>query len=153
MATFNFKKLETKLEKELKALATAKEVNVGFLSGATYSDGTPVAEVAALNEYGREVKSKQGNYYQLPRPFFRNCIAKNSKSWGEGLGRLLVKEKYDARKALSYLGFQASGDLVQEIQEFTTPPLAESTVKAKGFPKPLIDTGHMINSIDFEVKE
>ena len=31
--------------------------------------------------------------------------------------------------------------------------LAESTIARKGFAKPLVETGHMLNSVDYEVKK
>ena len=45
-------------------------VRVGFFSTARYDDGTPVATVAAINEFG----SREANIPE--RPFFRQAIAK-----------------------------------------------------------------------------
>lgn len=44
--------LEAKLREIAEKVGKAKTVNVGFLEGATYPDGTPVAYIAAVNEYG-----------------------------------------------------------------------------------------------------
>lgn len=44
--------LEAKLREIAEKVGKAKTVNVGFLAGATYPDGTPVAYIAAVNEYG-----------------------------------------------------------------------------------------------------
>ena len=149
-------KLQKRLEEILKQAQNSQLVNVGFLEGATYPDGTPVAQVAAINEYGREVRSKEGNYYQLPRPFFRGMIANKKSGWGKSLGNLLKSNNYDAHKALALMGYGIGGQLQESIQQLTSPPLAESTIKAKGgtatAAKPLIDTGHMFQSVDFEVK-
>lgn len=112
-------------------------VEVGFLEGATYPDGTPVAAVAEWNEYGTSGP---------PRPFFRNMIEKEKETWGPKLAGALQFTNGDGKKALAIVGDNIQGALIQSINDFTDPPLAASTIKAKGFDKPLIDTAHMVNS-------
>jgi len=53
--------------------------------------------------------------------------------------------------ALARMGEGIAGQLRESIQSTNSPPLAESTIEAKGFEKPLIDTGHMWNSVAYEV--
>lgn len=133
-------------------------LRVGFLEGATYPDGTSVAAVAAFNEFGRTVSAKneegemQQSYFQLPRPFFRNMIAAKASSWPGAIAKNLKATGYDTEATLRLAGDGIKGQLQQSIQDTNDPPLAESTIAAKGFDKPLIDTGHMFNSVDFEVK-
>ena len=129
------------------------EVAVGFMAGATYPDGTPVAAVAFWNEFGKGVQSKEGDYFQLPRPFFRQMIAAESPTWPGKMAKLAKAMDYDGPKVLALMGEDIKGALQQSINDFTTPALKESTVEAKGFAKPLIDTSHMLNSIAIEVKE
>jgi len=142
-----------KLEEALKLLAVKAKnsavLNVGFMSDATYpdKDHTPVAAVAAANEFGVP------SHNQPPRPFFRGMITKESPHWGKDLGDILKLEDYDAVKSLSLMGKEVEGELVQSIQDFTTPGLAESTIAAKGFDKPLIDTDLMWKSVDSFVEE
>lgn len=135
------------LEKRLNELAAkvSKPANlsVGFLSGSTYPDGTSVPIVAALNEFG----SKKAP----PRPFFRNMIAEKSPGWGKAIGDLLQANNYDAARTLQQTGAGIKGQLQQSIVDFTSPPLAPSTIAQKGFDKPLISTSVMLNSVDFEV--
>jgi hypothetical protein len=45
-------KLEAALRNIADKLAKASKVNVGFLEDATYPDGTPIAYIAAVNEFG-----------------------------------------------------------------------------------------------------
>lgn len=59
----------------------SKQLKVGFIDGATYPDGTPVAMVAATNEYGRPENN------QPPRPFFRNAIAEHESEWTDAIAR------------------------------------------------------------------
>ncbi len=121
------------------------EVAVGFMEGATYPDGTPVAAVAFWNEYGGPGRP--------PRPFFRQMIAKESPTWAPKMAKLAKATNYDGPKVLAMMGEDIKGALQQSINDFTTPALAESTVEAKGFAKPLIDTSHMLNSVAYEVEE
>lgn len=118
-------------------------LKVGFLSKATYPDGTSVALVASLNEFGTSRSP--------PRPFFRNMIAQNSKNWGPSAAAILKNTNYDVRVTLTMMGVGISDQLKQSITSNTPPPNAPSTVKRKGFSRTLIDTGHMLNSVAYEV--
>ena len=120
-------------------------VKVGFMDGATYPDGTSVAAVAFWNEYGVPAQG------QPPRPFFRQMIAKESPKWGAKMGKLAKACNYDGAHVLAIMGEDIKGSLKASIVNFHSPSLAPSTVEAKGFSKPLVDTSHMLNSIDVEV--
>lgn len=137
--------LRRRLENIAKRLDGKQEVRVGFLEGATYPDGTPVATVAAANEFGRPDKG------QPPRPFFRQMIEENSPNWGRQIGKLLKANGGDSAAALDAMGSVIKGQLQRSINQFTSPPLAPSTIAAKGFDKPLIETAHMLRSVDYEV--
>jgi hypothetical protein len=90
----------------------------------------------------------------MPRPFFRGMIAQESQHWGRDLGALLKSEDYDASNALTLMGKEIEGELVESIQTLTDPPLAPSTIAAKkGVTKPLIDTGLMWQSVDSFVEK
>ena len=140
----------SKLDATLKQIAakasSAKVVNVGFLEGATYPDGTSVPMVAAINEYGAPAKNIP------PRPFFRQMIAAESGHWPSDTGAVLKAADYNAAAALGMLGEAVKGELQRAIRNFSGAPLAPSTIAAKGFDKQLIDTSVMINSVDYEVK-
>ncbi|MVW80180.1 hypothetical protein [Bordetella sp. 02P26C-1] len=139
--------LEAKLEEIARKVSSAGTLRVGFLEGATYPDGTPVPYIAALNEFGDLAHN------QPPRPFFRNMIEEKSRSWGGAFGKIAKASDYDMDATLGQMGEGIKGQLQQSITDLTTPALAPSTVRAKGFDKPLIDTGHMQNSVDYEVNQ
>jgi hypothetical protein len=143
----------TKALEEIARKMGGGEVSVGFMEGATYPDGTPVAAVAFWNEFGRTVASREGNYFQIPRPFFRRMIAAESPTWAPKMGKLAKAMDYDGAKVLALMGEDIKGALQQSINDFQSPPLAPRTIAAKGFAKPLIDTSHMLNSIAIEVTE
>jgi len=134
-----------KVEKHLADLANRMrgEVEIGFLENATYPDGTQVAAVAAANEFGTS---------RAPaRPFFRRMIAKESPGWGDKVAGLMQATGKDGAKVLALMGEDIEGALKQSINDLTSPPLAASTIKRKGFSKPLIDTSHMVNSTGYRV--
>jgi len=160
-------KMEQFLQELSEKISTGAVLSVGFPEGATEEDGTPTAMAAAMNEFGHTVEVKHphtemangqmvevmGTYFQAPRPFFRNMINKGSKHWGPDLGKLLVACHYDAHMALDQLGHEMVGELVESINELWTPPLAPSTIAAKGFDKPLINKGDMWKSATHFVED
>lgn len=139
-------KLEAYLANLASKVRNPGTLRVGFLEGATYPDGTPVALVAATNEFGKPDKG------QPPRPFFREMIREKSPGWGPSLAKLLVSTDYDANAALRLMGEGIKGQLQSKITTYVGPALADLTIAAKGFDKQLINTSHMLNSVDFDVK-
>lgn len=142
--------LMKKLEEIAKRMGGGS-VSVGFLEGATYPDGTSVPAVAYWNEFGKMVQSQEGNYFQLPRPFFRQMIAKESPTWPRKMAKLAKATGYDGPRVLALMGEDIKGGLQESINSLDSPPLADSTVAAKGFSKPLIDTSHLLNSVAYDV--
>lgn len=136
-----------KLEAYLAKIADCMEgeLKVGFLEGATYPDeeGTPVAQVAFWNEYGTSRSPA--------RPFFRTMIADESDGWAGVLARAAKHYQYDSKKVLGAMGELIKGQLQQSITGWQDPANAPYTVAKKRFNKPLIDTSHMLNSIDYTV--
>lgn len=169
-------KLSLALGKIEKKLKSAKTLKVGFLRDATYPDGTSVAMVAAIQNFGAP---KVGI---PPRPFFSAMVAKKKKGWPKKLSRLLKTSDYDANKALALLGEGIKGQLQEAIIETDAPALSAVTVMLRGMrshdqslvvtgktvgeaaqrvkdsktnygasTKVLSDTGHLLNSVDSEV--
>lgn len=138
-------RLKDKLAEIAQRARTAASVKIGFLAGATYPDGTSVPMVAAIQEFGAPSKNIP------PRPFFRDMIAEKSPEWPDAIARLLVRNNYDAAQTLGQVGEAVAGQLRQSIVDLTEPPLADATIRRKGFSKPLIDTGHMLASVSYEV--
>ena len=138
--------IQRKLNEIAGKLNKSARLRVGFLEGATYPDGTPVAMIAAIHEYGAPSRN-------IPsRPFFRQMIRKNAKDWPDTLAKLLVANDLRTDIALDQMGFKIKDQLQQEIFDFVGVPLKPATIVRKGFDKQLVDTGHMANSVDFEVE-
>lgn len=137
-------KLAIALSKMASNLSKPGTLRVGFLEGATAPNGDSIPLRAAMNEFGTSKAPA--------RPFFRNMIAAKSGEWPEAIAELLKAHDYDAVMALALVGEGIRGQLQQSIQELMSPPLAPSTVKKKGFAKPLIEHADMLRAADFEVK-
>jgi hypothetical protein len=150
-------KLKAFLEGVSDKLRNGSTLKVGFLAGATYPDGKPVAMIAAIQNFGAPRRNIP------PRPFFTNMIKAESSGWAPLLAVELVKGKYDAVRALNRLGAVMKGQLQRSIRIGPWQPLAGVTVarrmarysskskSKKKHDRPLIDTGHMLNSVDWTV--
>lgn len=134
---------------------------IGVLGG-NYNDKeeTPVAYVAAIQEYGSPSQSIP------PRPFMRPTVQAHKKEWAEQLGFGLQKVISQNADPVVILGAVAETGALQmkgTITEIHTPPLAPATIKrrmaktkdkgARGgsFDKPLEDTFTLYDSINSEV--
>ena len=133
-------KLDLKhLESVIKQIQQAQNlsVKVGVLAGATYPNGTPVADVAKYLEYGwtQSVSQKQRGWFMSqgiynikegatltnpPRPFFKATAATNKDRWQKlgayalkGLTKDNVLNKIT--QALQLLGTTAQQDIQDAI--------------------------------------
>lgn len=138
-------KLEAYLKKLAEKVSNPGTLRVGFLPRATYPDGTSVAMVAAIQNFGAPAAGIP------PRPFFSNVVAKGRKTWGKALVELLKANDYDAKRALDLMGEGIRGEIQNSIVNGSYVPLKPATIRRKGSDKPLIDTSHMLNSVDKEV--
>ncbi|MEY1087317.1 hypothetical protein AB7160_00470 [Morganella morganii] len=138
-------KLEEALEKYMSG--TAVTLRAGILEEAKYPDGTQVAQVGYIQEYGApEAKIP-------PRPFFRAVINEGKQVWPAILASGVEHYQGDVKSALALLGEQIVGELSQSVRDWNSPPNAPATIAKKGFNKPLIDTGQMANSFSYEVSD
>lgn len=164
--------LRAKMKEISDAIRSASEVRVGFLENATYPDGTPVATVAAINNFGAPSARIP------PRPFFTNMIADKSPEWGDKFSKVLKGADYDAAKALDLMGVGIASQLREAIVATNDPPNSPVTNLLKQrFPKgdgitfadvlkarhdvaagkvsppgkPLSWSGHLLASVEYQV--
>ncbi len=135
-----------KLKKRL--IGENKVVNVGVPSSKREADGTPVAMIAAVHEFGSPAQG-------IPeRPFLTPAIKKNRLKYVR-LNRInlvkILRGQITAEKALGQLGEMAKGDVQVEIRHGNFAPLKPATIKRKGSSHPLIDTGQMVQSMQWEL--
>jgi len=140
-------RLALALEDISRKLKNNENLKVGFFEDQTYEDGTPVAMIAAVQDYGSPSLGIP------PRPFFRNWAREVPRYCAMRVRALLKENDFDVEKSLSILGEEMAEQLRQSILDTNEPPLADSTVRKKGSAKPLIDTWHMHDSVTFRVND
>lgn len=152
--------MAAKLEELRQKVANPQTLRVGFLENATYPDGKPVAMIAAIQNYGAPGAGIP------PRPFFSNMVRDKQAGWGPALATNLLATDYDVTTSFARVGEGIAGQLRASIIDMNSPPLAASTLRKRGYKggpynpndkktfgaKPLVDTGHMLGSVDYDVK-
>ena len=135
-----------------KVLASIKgldglEGKTGWFETAHYPNGTAVAYVATIQEFGTP---------RIPaRPFMRPAVADHGGEWMQMLAdgaRASLNGGPAPEQVLELVTMAAAGNVAEKIQAVTSPPLSPVTVKRKGFDKPLVDTGQMIQSVTGKVE-
>ena len=166
MATVTVKKTVDKtLENAIVALKK-KSVKIGWFPSARYEDGTPVAYIATIHEYGYEAKN-------IPRrSFMRPTVIRCLNQW-KRLARGYVSEIIHGKRtvdgALQLLGSTIQGQIQRSIDLVHTPVLKRKTIEARiarsrnyrratkaqarGLVKPLNDTGLMRSTVSYEIEE
>lgn len=145
-------KWEKVLDEIAKRASQGGVVKIGFLEGAKYPNGTPVAEVAAKNEFGDPQNTYEGRRAPIPsRPFFRNAISENKGLWPGMIATIAKVQKFDTHKVLGQMAEIIKGEIQLEILKMSDPPNSRITIEKKGFNKPLVETAHMLNSVDYEI--
>lgn len=154
---------------------SSKQLKVGFLEGSEYPDGTSTPMVAASNEFGNPASGSPA------RPFFRTAISENADKWAENAESLMKSTNGDTSMVLDLVGQIIRDDVMRSIDTLVAPALSPVTIllrnrfpmregmtfgdvlkaredvkkgiTASGHSNPLIWTGHMQSSVDYEVGE
>lgn len=148
------RELSLRLEQGARELS-AVQGKVGFFESAKYPDGTPVAYVASVQEFGYA----EGGI--PPRSFMRTTAAEQGKNWTDAFGKgakAIARGTFTAHQVMDAVGQLAAGDIRKKISEITSPPLKDATIKARQrryadkktvgkLAKPLVDTAVMVNSV------
>ena len=149
MAQLNLEKIKATLERvpdEFDGMVA----QVGFPSGINYEDGTSVAYVATIQEFGApEVRIP-------PRPFMRPTVAAHKREWSKLIAKgipQVVIGKMTAFDVLDLVGIKAAADIQTTIASIYSPPNSPATIKRKGSAKPLVDTGLMVASVQNAVNK
>lgn len=123
------------------------EGKTGWFETAHYPDGTAVAYVATIHEFGTP---------RIPaRPFMRPAVADHGGEWIQLLGdgaKASLNGGPAPEQVLEMVTLAAAGNVAEKIHAVTSPPLSPVTVARKGSAKPLIDTGQMFQSVTGKVE-
>ena len=138
-----------KASKELDGL----ECRVGWFEGAKYENGTPVAYVASIQEFGSGPIP--------PRPFMRTTQAEQSQNWMNlvtAAVRGVTEGRRSATDVMELLGAQVAGDVRTKIASIYDPALSPRTIAARkrrgnGNTKPLVDHRIMIATLTHQVNK
>jgi len=134
------------LEKINKAMKKGGDkVMVGLpKSSNDYPDGTSVIMVGAVHEFGSTIRN-------VPeRSFLRSTLRNHKKKYKSlfvKLSKKIIKGEMDKKKALSLIGTKVQTDVRQKITDIKEPVLKNRDGN------PLIDTGHLRQSIIYEIDE
>lgn len=135
-----------------KALGSLKKADIRIgIQGSEASDthensNATIAEIGYFHEYGLGVPR---------RSFLSDWMDEQEEEISETLKAVvtqITKGSYDAETGLERAGARFVGLVQQRIAENIPPPLAESTIAAKGSDVALIDTGVLRSSITYVVK-
>lgn len=126
------------------------ETKVGWFDNAKEENGTPTAEVAAVQEFGNPKKNIP------PRLGFRETASKRQKSWRsfiEQAAGQVLKGGMNGEEAMEALGLKARGDLLRRLISNPGPPLAERTLaarrrKGRTHTETLQDSGRMRETLE-----
>lgn len=137
-------------------------VKAGFLPGATYPNGTPVAAIAAAQEFGAVSHHKTGHGYAVqvtpPRPFLRPAMQQDAPHWAKVFQQAFVQNYsvlpllHAQNAALQATGAAMQASIVRAIQAVQTPPNAPSTLWHKKTQKPLVESGRLLKNVSYTVQ-
>ena len=131
----------------------AGHVAVGVVDGSggeeIRGEGITMAGLAVVHEYGAP---KVGIPARLPMTL---TLERKAPEIQEAQKRLAAEilRGMPTREALGLLGEFVSSEIRATIQAGLEPPNADATIKAKGSSKPLIDSGRLVNSYTYEVRD
>lgn len=139
------KKATKELEKLAKSLRGPDLVKVGLPKGSNaYPDGTSVIMVGAVHEFGSPARG-------IPQRSFLRATVEAGRSKYKQLFKKLSKKIVDRnltkKEALGLIGLQVQGDVQGRITDGIDPELKYREGA------PLIDTGHLRQSITFQVED
>lgn len=123
------------------------EVQVGWQPSAVYEDGTPVAGVAAVQEF------RDGG----SRSFMRRTAGEKRTAWRDEFGKLATRVtdgKMTSQQLGDLIGGAVAGDIRRTISNIKSPELKKATLAARrkrgnSSEKPLVDERILINTLDF----
>lgn len=117
-------KIREALESMPEAFA-ASVAQAGWFPTAKYEDGTPVAYVASIQEYGSPANGVP------PRPFIRPTVAEQRKAWVEAMAaglKAAIRGDIQPEQVLEQVGMLMASDMQLAIERGEVAPLSPVTL-------------------------
>lgn len=145
------------LQKKADDYAKTK-IKTGWFDSNRYEDGTPVAQVAKIQNDGAVIRNKKtGKTIEIPsRPFFTDAINNNKENIKDRYIKDFkgyIKNKRNKEASLRRTSNYIEGLVKKQIVNGGYKPNSPDTVEKKGFNKPLVDTGIMLQTISSKMDE
>lgn len=124
------------------------QVRVGFQRGREISqeNGVDLCDIASWNELGTSTNIPS-------RPFLRDSVDKHAEeinAFLESQAKFLVRGT-SAQQILKNIGLYQKAKVQEEITDGEFEANRKATIQKKKSDHPLIDTGHMRNSVNYIV--
>ena len=135
------------LKKNLNILKN-RHVKWGWLKKQKHESGFYVAQLAYMQEFGTS-----GDQKTPARPYFRQALEETKKTAHKRVQMLFYKalQGQDFTDELNQIGYNAKQDFHNSVMKQNMKKLSELTIDLKGHAFQWDDTGHMIQSFDYEV--
>lgn len=115
-----------------------------FEDSPTYPDGQKPGYIARLMEYGVP-------QFNIPaRPFMAFTVKRNREAWNRFISRNFRGKEYSYPLAVRFCE-TVRQDIKTEIEIGDFAPNSPSTIKKKKSDRPLVDTGHLMESIIYKI--
>lgn len=137
------KKAIDRIKRIAKEMSQQGQVKVGLPKGSNaYPDGTSVILVGTVHEFGSPTKN-------IPeRSFLRSTLNEKKSEYKEFLtilGKKIATGTIESEKALNLLGLKVTSDVKDKITDLDSPALKYREGN------PLVDTGHLRQTITYQV--
>ena len=154
------------LEGHIKALKGLgdKTAQAGWFESARYpvdkegNGGESVAYIARILNSGATIKKVNEDgvlVITIPaRPFMRLArfmFMQERKALEKRLSQRIIRGKLDPEQFLNQIGMFLEGKILTAMKEGDWAPNAPWTIRAKGFDQPLVESGHMAQSVTSKV--
>ncbi len=128
MKNLSFDKIKAALDR-VPAQMEKVEAKIGWFPSAKYPDGTPVAYVAAIQEFGAPEVS-------IPaRPFLKPTVARDKAMWVSQLGRGVkdvLADRLNGHDVFSAIATAGAQGVQKTIASIHAPPLSPLTIMLRG---------------------
>lgn len=154
----NYQIAKAELERHLRQFMGGKFVTVGVHDDAGMhqpsepgAQAVPMAQVAALNNYGNPHNTLDGRPAPVPaRPFLIPGVESAQQDIKDAVIEA-IQRGATLDETLNNIGAFAAGGVQQYMTDLKTPPNAVYTIEQKGSSNPLIDTGALRASITWKI--